>query len=304
MEKKNDFNGVIPVLKPTGMTSHDVVAKIRRLIGMKRVGHTGTLDPEVAGVLPICIGKATRLSEYMMEMPKAYTGQLKLGFSTTTLDATGDKVDEKKVSHLKKEDIKTVFQNFIGEIDQVPPMFSSVKVDGQKLYTLARKGIEIERKSRKVTIYDLEIIDMNLEDPYPIINFHVVCSKGTYIRTLCYDIGQELGYPAHMSKLLRTESGSFTNEMSYTLKDIEEAINNNELNTIIVSMNDSLPNYQAVTLSDEEIEKKIFNGQKLYLQQLSSYHGMIKIVDSKGELVALYEKSEDGKIARPIKVFK
>lgn len=289
--KTNRIDGVIPILKPAGMTSHDVVAKLRRIIGTKRIGHTGTLDPEVTGVLPICIGKATRLSEYIMEQPKIYQGQLTLGKSTTTQDFTGQVIEEKKVKRITESDVQQVFQTFIGEIEQIPPMYSSVKIGGKKLYELARQGKEVDRKPRKVTIYELKIRQIDLSTEFPTIDFQVKCSKGTYVRTLCVDIGIKLGYPAHMSKLVREKSGSFTIEQSFTLEQVENYADLDQLDKIIVSMASSLPQYPSIILSENEIIYKVFNGQQIKVSSLIAYDGLVKVLNQKNDLVAIYQKN-------------
>ncbi|OEG00492.1 tRNA pseudouridine(55) synthase TruB [Vulcanibacillus modesticaldus] len=286
------------------MTSHDVVASLRRILGIKKIGHAGTLDPEVTGVLPICIGKATRISEFLMESPKKYQGQLTLGKSTTTQDFTGETTERVDVYGVTKEEIERVFESFIGEIEQVPPMYSSVKIHGKKLYELARQGKEVVRKPRKVTIYDLKLIGCDLEHNNPTIDFQVVCSKGTYVRTLCVDIGNKLGYPAHMSKLVRLESGSFNLEQSLSLEEVERHVKENKLDEILVPMANSLPDFQEVVLSDEEILNKVFNGQVIRVESLKFDEGIFKVVNRDGKLVALYEKAKDSLIAKPIKVFK
>lgn len=298
------YEGVIPVNKSIGMTSHDVVAKLRRIFETKRVGHTGTLDPDVSGVLPICVGNATRISEYIMELPKKYSGQLTIGTSTTTQDASGEIIEQVKVEKLPEEKVIEVFERFIGEIEQIPPMYSAVKVNGKKLYEIAREGKEIERKPRKVTIYNLEITKMDLSSDNPVINFDVLCSKGTYIRTLCVDIGAKLGYPAHMSDLVRTKSGPFMIEDSYSIEEIDDLVKSGKIYDIIVSMNDSLPQYKEVVLSNLEIENKVYNGQTIYLESLRSFEGIFKVVNENGDLVALYHKIKNSIEARPKKVFK
>ena len=214
------LHGVVPVNKPAGLTSHDVVNRIRRLSRQKKVGHTGTLDPAVKGVLPICLGQATRIAEYIQSLPKRYWGTLTLGAATDTQDHTGRVTEEQPVSPLDPEQIDRVFRRFIGEIEQVPPMYSAVKVDGKRLYEWARQGREIKRSSRRVTVYSLERTGIEGGEQ-PRIHFDVRCSKGTYVRTLCVDLGKELGYPAHMSRLVRTESGPFTLEEAFTLDRLE-----------------------------------------------------------------------------------
>lgn len=190
--------GVIPVWKPKGMTSHDVVVELRRMTGERRIGHTGTLDPAVEGVLPLCLGQATRISEYIQQLPKRYAGSMILGVSTDTQDQTGRVLREKPVGALDSAKIDEAFKHFQGEIDQIPPMVSAVRVKGRRLYEWAREGKEVPRKVRRVKIYELVRTGLNREGDRVRIDFEVLCSKGTYVRTLCVDIGEWLGYPAQI----------------------------------------------------------------------------------------------------------
>ena len=216
------LEGILPVIKPVDFTSHDVVAKVRGILGIRRIGHTGTLDPKVTGVLPLCIGRATRVVEYIQDLPKQYEADLTIGLATDTEDMTGNVIE--RVEHVKLSvlEIEQVFAKFLGVIDQVPPMYSAIKVEGQRLYDLARQGQVIERKSRKVEIYELEIRSINLELAHPQIKFRVKCSKGTYIRTLCVDIGLALGYPAVMSELIRTATGPILLADCITLEELSD----------------------------------------------------------------------------------
>jgi len=216
------MEGILPVWKPAGWTSHDVVAKVRRLIREKRVGHAGTLDPMVTGVLPLCVGRATRVVEYMQELPKAYEAVLELGVATDTEDLTGTVVEEAGRVSVGEDRIREVLDGFLGEISQVPPMYSAVKVDGKRLYELAREGRTVERQARTVRIHAIELLRFEEGGGgRPRIAFSVVCSKGTYIRTLCVDIGRALGVPAAMAELKRTRSAGFTEADCLTLEEIE-----------------------------------------------------------------------------------
>ena len=210
------MNGVINVYKESGMTSFDVVRKIKKIAGTGKVGHTGTLDPMATGVLPICIGKATKLVDYIMGDYKVYRAEMKLGLKSDTLDSEGTILSERNIT-CNKEDIEKEFQKFIGEIIQVPPMYSALKVNGKRLYELAREGKEVHREGRKITIYYIDI--ESIEIPY--VRFKVKCSKGTYIRTLIDDIGEGLGTGAIMTSLERVESGdAFNISNAYTLDEI------------------------------------------------------------------------------------
>ncbi len=219
----SSLSGVIVIHKQAGMTSHDCVARVRRYLRTKKVGHTGTLDPDVTGVLPICLGQATRIVEYLQDLPKTYEVTLRLGTATTTEDASGDVVKCEPVDPdtITEERVQAVFRQFEGEIEQVPPMYSAVKVNGKRLYQLARQGVVVERQARTVSIYDLHLYEISCS-PNVEISFRCRCSKGTYIRTLCVDIGEALGYPAHMARLIRSGSGPFTLDDAISLERLEE----------------------------------------------------------------------------------
>ena len=201
------MNGVINIYKNTGMTSFDVVAMVRRVAKMKKVGHTGTLDPAASGVLPVCLGKATKIIDYIMENKKVYRVNLKLGMVTDTYDLEGEVLREEDASHITKDEILNCINSFVGTIDQVPPMYSALKQNGVRLYELARQGIEVHREARKITIYSIENIKIESNDN---IQMDVCCSKGTYIRSLCYDIGEKLNVGATMTALERIQNGTFT----------------------------------------------------------------------------------------------
>ena len=213
------MNGVINVNKPLGVTSHDVVYRLRKMLSIKKIGHTGTLDPDASGVLPMCIGRATKVADMLTAQDKQYIAEVTLGSATDTLDKSGV-VTETADVNVSNEDIKAVVHEFIGDIEQIPPMYSAIKIDGKKLYELAREGKEVERASRKVRIDNIEILEIDLENKR--FTMKVDCSKGTYIRTLCDDIGRRLGCFAHMSALERTKSGRFDISKAYTLEEIEE----------------------------------------------------------------------------------
>jgi len=250
------MDGIVNVFKPKGMTSHDVIREIRRIFKMKKVGHTGTLDPNAAGVLPVCIGKGTRVSEYLLNLPKEYIAELTLGYSTDTQDSEGKilKYSNKKVS---EDDIYRAFDRFKGEIEQIPPMYSALKHNGQRLYEIARKGEVVERKPRKAIIYDLNI--MKIMDNKVI--FYVKCSRGTYIRTLCNDIGEFLGIYGYMSYLIRVGVGNFTIEDSVGL-DCLKGIDNDELKSIVLPMDEGLKHMESIVV-DEKFFSKLVNGAKV-----------------------------------------
>lgn len=225
------MDGIINLLKPPGMTSSDAVSFMRRILRIKKVGHTGTLDPGVVGVLPLCVGKATRVAEYLTAQGKGYLAEITFGLVTDTQDSYGEVVAQTRPK-VNKQDFQEALSQFEGEIEQIPPMFSAVRRNGKHLYEYARKGISMDREPRKVTITSTRLIRWE-DGVYPKAIFEVSCSKGTYIRTLCHDIGEKLGCGAHMSFLVRTFSGPFTIEKSWTLEEIEEGIQAGETNFML-----------------------------------------------------------------------
>lgn len=228
------MTGVVCINKPIGKSSHFAVAVIRRITKIKKVGHTGTLDPLATGVLPVCIGReATKLSQLIMDSDKEYRAVLKLGISTTTQDSEGEILSQKEVN-VTNEQIEKAVESFVGEISQIPPMYSAIKIDGKKLYELARKGVEVERKPRIVTINYINILNINGDEVEMVIG----CTKGTYIRTLCNDIGDALGCGGFMKSLVRTKCGGFSIENSITLEEFEELYNKGEAESVIVSPED------------------------------------------------------------------
>lgn len=244
------MDGILNINKPTGMSSFDVVRVVKKVAKTKKVGHTGTLDPEASGVLPICIGRATKLVDYIMSDYKIYEVELKLGITTDTYDREGKVLQTSEVN-LSENDVKEVIKSFVGEIDQVPPMYSALKVNGQRLYNLARQGIEIERKSRKIHIYNIDILSVDL----PVVHFIVKCSKGTYIRSLCYDIGEKLKCGGTMWNLKRTQTGSFN-----ILNSIElDQLNVDNIHNYLIPMDKALESYPKVVI-DKKYEKLILNG--------------------------------------------
>ncbi|WP_075980885.1 tRNA pseudouridine(55) synthase TruB [Bacillus massilinigeriensis] len=287
------MEGILPLYKPKGMTSHDCVFKLRNMLRIKRIGHTGTLDPQVDGVLPICIGKATKVAEYITDAGKDYEGEVTIGFSTTTEDATGEIVEQKKVTEIiSREKILSAFTQLTGEISQTPPMFSAVKVNGKRLYEYAREGKVIERPTRVVTIYSMELLDdRELFDGEKIsFRFKVSCSKGTYIRTLAVMIGEALGYPAHMSALTRTRSAAFTLSDCLTFEQVEEKLEQGtfaeELRPLEIAFT-QLPKFQI----NDKVAEKVKNGAILQIpDHLKDIYGPIIVETADGTALAVYEK--------------
>lgn len=303
------YNGILPVYKERGLTSHDVVFKLRKILKTKKVGHTGTLDPEVSGVLPICIGSATKVSDYIMEMGKSYEATVTLGISTTTEDQTGDTLEQKAVSEseVSPEAIDEVLKQFEGIITQIPPMYSSVKVNGRKLYEYARNNETVERQERQVNIINIKrISDLHFDNDICQFDITVECGKGTYIRTLATDIGKALNLPAHMSKLTRTQSGGFDLNHSYSLSDIAELHEHEALQRKLFPIEYGLKGLPQIMITDKTIKAKILNGQKFYKSEFNAaIQTQVVMVDDESEKVlAIYEPHPD-KIdeIKPKKVF-
>jgi len=258
------MNGIILLNKPREMTSHDCVMKIRRILKTKKVGHTGTLDPDVDGVLPICIGSATKLVQFLTAETKEYIGEVTLGYSTTTEDASGEVLEQRPVTKsISQEEIKSTLQSMLGTSIQTPPMYSAVKVDGKKLYEYARAGLEVNRPKRKITIFELELLgDIHQQDELLKFKFRVRGSKGIFIRTVAVTIGEKLGYPAHMSDLTRIASGNFKLEACVTFGEIEAG------NFELLTISQALTDFPTVTV-DNWVEKLVKNGVKLRDEQIS-----------------------------------
>ncbi len=300
------MNGIINVLKPPGMTSHDVVSFIRKTINIKRVGHTGTLDPNAAGVLPICIGKATRVVQYFDDFKKVYRAELTLGYETNTQDKYGDIIGSTNISDTTFEDIEKVFNMFKGKINQVPPMYSALKHKGRKLYELAREGKTVERKPREIVIHDITILK-NYDNKR--ILFDVECSKGTYIRTLCNDIGKKLGTLGCMTFLLRNQVGDFKIEDAYTIEEIQEYASSNRLDSILIPIDSVLKHFNSINL-DKNYYDTLKNGGKI---EISNYIMDTNYSDAERGIrvycnnlfigIGLIEEIFDGVILKMDKVF-
>ena len=253
------MDGVIVVNKPHGRTSHDMVCFMRRIAGVKKTGHTGTLDPDAEGVLPICIGKATKAADMITASDKAYRAELVLGMTTDTLDASGEILTDQPFSHIDEGMLKNSIKKFTGEIEQIPPMFSAIKKDGKKLYELARRGIEVEREKRRVRIDTLELLSFDRRSGRAEI--YVECSKGTYIRSLIDDMGTDLGCGAYMNTLTRTRCGRFSIEESYTPAEIEAYAKRNGLYKILIPT-EELFDYPKIML-DQNQSRLAVNGARI-----------------------------------------
>ncbi len=279
-----NYNGVININKSKGMTSHKVVSKVRKILGKVKAGHTGTLDPDATGVLPICVGKSTKISEDIMVGDKIYEAELILGIKTDTQDISGEVLEKKEVN-VTKEEIEKVIKSFIGEIEQIPPMYSAIKVNGKKLYEYARENVEVVRKSRKVTIHDIEILENN--------KIRVKCTKGTYIRTLCNDIGEKLGTGGVMGELLRVQTGNFHIDNSITLEQLEMMVLNGEEDNVIIPVYNIL-NYKHITVL---CNKYLYNGNKLSTNFITNGVKCVEgekyiVFDEKEVLIGIYIAKE------------
>ena len=284
------MNGVINIYKNTGMTSFDVVAIVRRVAKMKKVGHTGTLDPAASGVLPVCLGKATKIIDYIMENKKVYRVNLKLGMVTDTYDLEGEVLREEDASHITKDEILNGINSFVGTIDQVPPMYSALKQNGVRLYELARQGIEVHREARKITIYSIENIKIESNDN---IQMDVCCSKGTYIRSLCYDIGEKLNVGATMTALERIQNGTFTKEEAINIEDLTEEL----LEKHIISIEKALDSFEKITVN-EKFGKLLRNGVKVFDNRMYSeeveFNKLYRVYEDNGVFLGLGKRDEKG----------
>lgn len=279
------MDGFINLDKPPGATSHDAVAMVRRALNRVKTGHTGTLDPDATGVLPICIGKATRLAEYITGLPKVYRGELKFGVTTTSQDATGDFLEIKDASYLTLEQIKACLPSFRGEIWQVPPMVSAVKKDGKRLYQLARQGQVVEREPRQVTIYRFDLLQFQPGEQ-PRATFEIACSRGTYIRTLFHDLGQSLGCGGHLSALRRLQVGPFNVRDAITIEQIRERVAASDF-SFLQPMTLGVAHLPAVVLP-KNLQEKALHGMLLPEVALPNEAGSIfRVMTSEGTLLGM-----------------
>lgn len=301
------MDGILPLWKPVGMTSHDCVIKLRKILGTKKVGHTGTLDPDVAGMLPMCIGMGTKIASYVTESKKVYEAEVKLGFATETEDAEGSIIDQKVVSTpLDLDKVERTLDSFKGTIAQVPPMYSAVRVEGKRLYEYAREGIEVERPQRTVTVYDISLLSDQVtydEDGSASFNIRITCSKGTYIRTLCVDIGKALGYPAHMSHLVRTASGSFDKDEAVTFEKIEEAMEEGHIEDCLQPMERGVRHLDRLYVKQGE-EVQVYHGILFSKPEEMPTTNPFSMLSQQGKLLAIYQiHPNKPHLIKPVRVF-
>lgn len=296
------LNGIINVYKEAGYTSHDVVAKMRGICGQKKIGHTGTLDPEATGVLPVCLGSGTKLCDMLADRDKEYEAWLLLGVTTDTQDTTGQILEEKEVN-CTEDEVRQTILGFRGEYLQVPPMYSALKVNGKKLYELAREGKEVERQARPVTIHEIEILKMEL----PRVLIRVVCSKGTYIRTLCDDIGRKLGCGGAMELLKRTRVGEFAIDRALTLQDLQALKLHGQLEGVVRSVDECFAQYSSLHVIREH-QKLIDNGNSFYpdhtVEKKKYKEGQwVRVYNEEERFYGIYAWEESRHWYKPVKMF-
>ena len=298
------INGIVNVYKEKGFTSFDVVAKMRGMFHQKKIGHTGTLDPDAEGVLPVCLGKATKVCDLLTDKDKEYKAVLLLGQETDTQDISGEVLNTSEVQ-VSEEDVRVAILSFVGEYEQVPPMYSALKVNGQKLCDLARKGITVERKARMVTIHSIEISRIEL----PEVEMIVSCSKGTYIRTLCDDIGKKLGCYGCMKSLLRTKVDKFLLDKAYTLSQLQQMIDVQPESEwdFIEPVDTVFEKYESVS-AKAEAQKLVANGNRIPVELIYDFtetkkQEKVRLYDSTNKFIGIYTYIEESEEYKPVKLF-
>ena len=284
------INGILNVYKERGYTSHDVVAKLRGIVGQRKIGHTGTLDPDAEGVLPVCLGRATKVCDMLTEKDKTYEAVLLLGKETDTQDISGTVLQEGETEGLSEEQVRECVMSFVGEYDQIPPMYSALKVNGKKLYEMAREGKTIERKSRRVEVKEIRILEISL----PRVRMEVSCSKGTYIRTLCHDIGQKLGCYGCMETLLRTKVSRFKIHESLKLSEIQKKKEEDRLTEILIPLDAVFSQYHAVTVKPEG-QALAYNGNEIPIRFAEGLEDVddrewIRVYDSRQHFIGIFRQ--------------
>ncbi len=305
----NTYNGIINIRKEAGFTSHDVVAKLRGILHQRKIGHTGTLDPDAVGVLPVCLGKATKLCDMIGDWTKTYEAVMLLGTETDTEDISGQILQKREVT-VSAEDIRRIMKEFSGDYSQIPPMYSAKKQNGKKLYELAREGIVVERKPCTVHIFSIDILEVNL----PEVRFSVTCSKGTYIRSLCRDIGVRAGCGACMKSLIRTDVQMFHLSEAYTLAEVEQIRDENRMDDILYHIDEMFPECPKMTVASDG-EKKLYNGNTLPRKYVHNIREAVKsdgepqegtrarIYDRQNRFVGLYDYKSGTEEWKPFKLF-
>lgn len=307
------MNGILNIFKPKGISSFQAVKEVKNILNIPKAGHAGTLDPSASGILLVCIGQATKIVEFLVDLKKYYQGEMILGISTDSQDSEGNIIQRKKVKNdIDEERIKRIFLKYKNINSQIPPMFSATHYKGERLYRLARKGIEVKRSPKKIKIYKLNLLNFNQKMNHPIIKFEVVCSKGTYIRTLCNDIGNELGCGAYLSNLVRKKIGYFNLEDSINLDALKKE--NILEKKYLISIDSALKGLNNITVRNEAI-KTVLNGGSISNEQITTNTKIskigrskfIKIYDLENNLLSIgipIKKNEKDLIFKPIKVFR
>lgn len=307
------MNGILNIFKPKGISSFQAVKEVKNILNIPKAGHAGTLDPSASGILLVCIGQATKIVQFLVDLKKYYQGEMILGISTDSQDSEGNIIQRKKVKNdIDEERIKRIFLKYKNINSQIPPMFSATHYKGERLYRLARKGIEVKRSPKKIKIYKLNLLNFNQKMNHPIIKFEVVCSKGTYIRTLCNDIGNELGCGAYLSNLVRKKIGYFNLEDSINL----DALKKEKIleKKYLISIDSALKGLNNITVRNEAI-KTVLNGGSISNEQITTNTKIskigrskfIKIYDLENNLLSIgipIKKNEKDLIFKPIKVFR
>jgi len=292
-KRGRDISGIIVLDKPAGMSSNGALQHVKRLYDAKKAGHTGNLDVPATGLLPICLGEATKVSAYLLDSNKTYLARCKLGMTTTTGDAAGEELSRSPVPEISEADLENVLKKFMGEIEQIPPMYSALKHNGKRLYELAYKGIEVERKSRKITIYSLKLLELNNDE----FEIEVSCSKGTYIRTLAEDIGHELGCGGHILTLRRLQAGPFKESQMMTPMQLQEVAEQGmeQLDNLLLPMDIALTDFPEVRLT-EDMAYYLCRGQAVTVSGLPK-SGQLRIYNNLDQFIGLGEVSDDGRLA-------
>lgn len=297
------MNGIINIYKEKGFTSHDVVAKLRGIFKQKKIGHTGTLDPDARGVLPVALGNATKVCDLITDKDKAYRCVMLLGITTDTQDISGEELSRSEVK-ASREEMVSAIESFVGEYDQIPPMYSAIKINGKKLYELAREGKEIERPARRIMIYGIDIQEINL----PRVTMEVSCSKGTYIRTLCHDIGEKLGCGGAMEDLLRIKSGEFELDSALKLSEVERLVKEGGIEEKIIPVDRVFAALPAVKC-DIRAQKLLLNGNRIpesfIFGEKQSYEAgqNVRLYDDSGKFTGIYEYKDKTGDFKPVKLF-
>ena len=308
------INGVINIYKEAGFTSHDVVAKMRGILKQKKIGHTGTLDPDATGVLPVCLGKGTKLCDMLTDTDKTYVAVMRLGIVTDTQDMSGEIIksisEEEILENISEKDLRQTIESFVGEYNQIPPMYSALKVNGKKLYELARAGIEVERKARTVKILAIKILDIDMNKAK--VKFEVECSKGTYIRTLCHDIGEKLGCGAAMESLERTKAAGLKLDSAITLSELERIVKEENVDRVLIRIDKMFEAYPAA-FAKVGFEKLLYNGNSIPKEGINlggntdkndlKKVGNIRMYDSEDNFIGIYSYDDKHSLFKLEKMF-